>query len=479
MTFPTPGDLASPFVDATSAPSARPESLLRRNLKLCTWDGLTAMPLVIMSQPGNAVIAALLTGTFALSTRSYGFITSLPFWFNFLQVLITPLLAQRLSPRTMSITGIWLQITGWIVLAVALPFIPEDGSGKEATFITIFSVIAFATAICGVSWNSWMQSVIPPRLRGKYLGRRNRLLYISMLVFLLAVSLVLASFDDSLPAYQVLFAVAIGLRIISAFAQQGMHTSSGAKPVAAERHWREQLGIVWADTRLKRFILFAALMGLAINLFSPFYPIFMLQQLHLSAARTNFILLIGPLAAAIAFPAWGRLLDRFGNIPVMIVSLVTWQLAGFAWAFMRLDNPWLLYAVLAAGGFTSPGYGIGVFNLLLKFTPGSARTMGMALFTSVSSLTAALGPIIGSNIIAWAQSRGHASLSVYHAVFALTPVMAISVCLLLRRLNEEKASQVTEVVDAMRNVRTLASLFGLGFLVNQIFYRHDPAQKTR
>lgn len=470
-------------MDATSSPSARPESLLRRNLKLCTWDGLAAMPLVIMSQPGNAVIAALLTGTFALSTRSYGFITSLPFWFNFLQVLITPLLAQRLSARSLSIAGIWLQSAGWIVLALALPFIGEASAGKEPILIAIFSIIAFATAICGVSWNSWMQSVIPPRLRGKYLGRRNRLLYISMLVFLLAVSLVLATLDDSLPAFQVLFAAAIGLRIVSAFAQQGMHTSSHSKPAVPERDWREQLRIVWADARLKRFILFAAMMGLAINLFSPFYPIFMLQQLHLTAAQTNFILLIGPLAAAIAFPAWGRLLDRFGNIPVMIVSLVAWQLAGFLWAFMRPDNLWLLYVVLAAGGFTTPGYGIGVFNLLLKFTPSTARTMGMALFTSISSLAAAIGPIVGSNVIAWAQGRGYASLHVYHVVFALTPVMAISVCLLLRRLNEEKASQLTDVVDAMRNVRTLASLFGLSFFVNQIFYRRGPtnapADKTR
>lgn len=470
-------------MDATSAPSARPESLLRRNLKLCTYDGLAAMPLVIMSQPGNAVIAALLTGTFALSTRSYGFITSLPFWFNFLQVLITPLLAQRLSARTLSIAGVWLHAFGWILLAVALPFIPQAGAGKEAMFIAIFSVIAMATAITGVSWNSWMQSVIPHRLRGKYLGRRNRLLYISMLVFLFIVSLVLAGFDDSLPAFQILFAAAIGLRIVSAFAQQGMHTSSNAKPTVPERDWREQLRIVWANARLKRFILFAALMGLAINLFSPFYPIFMLQQLQLSAARTNFILLIGPLAAAIAFPAWGRLLDRYGNIPVMIVSLVTWQLTAFLWAFMRPDNLWVLYVVLAAGGFTSPGYGIGVFNLLLKFTPSAGRTMGMALFTSVSSLTAAIGPIVGSNIITWAQGLGYAPLHVYHVVFAMTPVMAISVCLLLRKLNEEKASQLTDVVDAMRNVRTLASLFGLSFLVNQMFYRSGtpakPDDKTR
>ena len=83
---------------ATSAPGQK-TSPLRRNLILGLWDGVTAMPLTTLSQPGNFVLAALLTGTFAFTTRTYGFITSLPFWFNFLQVLLTPLLAQRLRAR--------------------------------------------------------------------------------------------------------------------------------------------------------------------------------------------------------------------------------------------------------------------------------------------------------------------------------------------------------------------------------------------
>jgi hypothetical protein len=81
-------------VHATSA-HGKNISPLRRNLRWGLWDGITAMPLVVLSQPGNLVIAALLTTTFAFSTRTYGFITSLPFWFNFLQVLLTPL--QRLA----------------------------------------------------------------------------------------------------------------------------------------------------------------------------------------------------------------------------------------------------------------------------------------------------------------------------------------------------------------------------------------------
>ncbi len=95
---------------------------LRRNVRLGLWDGITAQPLVTLSQPGNFVLAALLTGTFAFSTRTYGMLTSLPFWFNFLQLLLTPLLAQRAChARTMTILSAWLHCAGWLILLGGAP----------------------------------------------------------------------------------------------------------------------------------------------------------------------------------------------------------------------------------------------------------------------------------------------------------------------------------------------------------------------
>ncbi len=464
-------DLRSTSVDATSAHHG-PGPSLRRNLRLCTWDGVNAVPLTVLSQPGNAVIAALLTGTFALSTRTYGFITSLPFWFNFLQVVLTPLLAQRLSARSLCIASAWLHVVGWLVLVAVMPFLPmQDDPVTRASFIAIFSLIALSTAINGVAWNTWMQAAVPLRVRGKFFGRRNRLLYISLLVFLFAASGVLAWFHGSLLAFHLLLSVAIVMRTASVLAQHRMHLTSSNKPAHPEEPWPEQVRRVWRDRTYMRFIAFAALMGFSVNLFSPFFPVFMYDQLHLSAAETNFMLLTGIVGAAVAFPAWGHMIDRYGNIPVMIVALVLWQSFNFLWCFVTPTNIWLLYIPLTTGGLFSAGYGVGVFGLLLKITPPEARTMGMALFVSLSSLAAALGPITGSQFISWGIGRGWSGLTVYHLAFAVMPVFTMLNCLLLKKVAEARSARVTEVVGAMRSVRTLASLFGLTFLVNQVFYR--------
>src|SRR4051812_6916975 len=142
MTFRVQTALGRTSVHATPS-HGKKSSPLRRNLVLGLWDGVTAMPLVNLSQPGNFVMAALLTGTFAFSTRTYGLFTSLPFWFNFLQVLLTPLLAQRLQPRSMTILSAWLHCAGWIILLAALPFLPKAESGATlAVFMAAFSVVA-------------------------------------------------------------------------------------------------------------------------------------------------------------------------------------------------------------------------------------------------------------------------------------------------------------------------------------------------
>ena len=456
---------------ATTAPSQRP-SPLRRNLVLGLWDGVTAMPLTTLSQPGNFVLAALLTGTFAFSTRTYGFITSLPFWFNFLQVLLTPLLAQRLRARSMTIVSGCLHCLGWVALLLALPFLPPSQNTLTVTvFVAAFSIVALSAAINGVAWNAWMQECIPVRLRGKYFGFRNRLLYLSLVVFMLVVSGMLAWLNSSLLAFQLLFAGALALRIVSVLAQQRMRTTTSGRSPVPEPPWQEQVRVVRGDATFVRFITFASAMGFACTLFGPFYPVFMLEELHLSAARTNLLLLLGVLGAAIAFPAWGRLLDRFGNVPVMIVAVILWQLFNTLYIILGPGNLWLLYIICPAGGLFSAGYGIGLFGLLLKLTPPGARTMGMALFVSISSLTAALGPITGGYLLALAQTRGMSAIEAYHAAFVAMPVLTVLSCILLRRVGERNSARVTDVVGAMRNVRTVASLFGLTFLVNQVFLR--------
>lgn len=221
------------------------------------------MPLVLLSQPGNIVLAALLTEIFKLPATTYGLIVALPFVFNFLQVLLTPLLSQKLDAHRLCVMSGWLHCAGWILLTIALPFIPVgDAHTAKWVFIVGFSIISLASAINGVAWNGWMQDVVPTRLRGKYFGVRNQLLYVSMIAFLLSVSGLLSYIKGSLIAYVILFGCAAILRILSVLAQQKMTSNTSHNPVVAQLPWQEQVRKVRSNPTLVRFIGFAAMMGI-------------------------------------------------------------------------------------------------------------------------------------------------------------------------------------------------------------------------
>jgi len=434
------------------------------------------MPIVMLSMPSSILVAALLSELFGLSPSTYGLIVSLPFWFNFLQVLITPLLAQRWDIKRLCLISGWVHFAGFAVLIAVLPFIPRGETTLTLTvFFVGFSVISASLAVSGVTWNAWMQDVVPPRLRGKYFGTRNQLVQTSAIVFMLCISGVTALLEGSLLAYLLLFGIALAGRIFSMVALHRTitppHTNQNHAKSTQALGWVQQIKILRFTPGVVRFIVFASLMGFSLSLFGPFQPIFMYEELELSVSQANWIFLFGTLGGIASMLVWGRLLDRHGNIPVMIVSLGLGQLFALTWCVVDQNSLWLLYVAVALGSAVGAGYGLGVFALMLKLMPSNVRTMGLALFTSLSSLTAAIAPPLGGYLISWAKSQGFEPLSIYHAAFLVAPVFSIIGCFVLRGVREAQASRVGDVVSAMRNVRTLASVLGLPFFMDQVFYR--------
>jgi MFS family permease len=174
-------------------------------------------------------------------------------------------------------------------------------------------------------------------------------------------------------------------------------------------------------------------------------------------------------------PAWGLLLDRYGNKPVMIVSLLLWQISNFFWCFIVPSNQALLYVLWLWAGATSAGFVLGQFTLLLRLLPLEAKNLAIGVNLAVTSVFAAVAPIAGGYLLEWALGRTGDRLAVYHACFLIQPVLALGGAFLLFRVHEPAASPLSAVVGAMRNIRTLGGVLGLSFLTNYFFMKrsHD------
>lgn len=452
---------------------------LKTSFRLCTTEGLVAMPICIMSLPVNVVLSALFTKALVLPNQTIGIISALPFVCNFLQVGLSPLLARWFPAKAITLFCSLLHLLSWAAFAVLLGFLPEDNPQLAGLWIGIwFFVSSFCSSLTGVSWNVWVQEWVPSRLRGKYFGRRNRLLQFSTLTFLLLSGWVLATWDYSRLAFQLVIVFAIALRTLSILWQRRMPTEASERPPERSATFSAQFITLRRATSYLWFIAFGASWAFAANFFGPFYHVFMFRELSLSALDVSILSVCGATGAALSMPAWGQLLDRYGNKSVMTVSLFLWQLANIFWCFTTPANRDWLYPIWFFGGLTNAGFFLGQFTLLLKLIPVPARNLAIGVNLAITSLFAAIAPVLGGIILDWAQARwSGAGLGIYHVCFIAQPVLAIAAAWILLKIKEPAAAPLTHVVGAMRNVRTLAALSGVAFLTSYIFYRAPRASR--
>lgn len=456
--------------------TAQRKALFRRSLRLCTADGLVAMPIVTMSLPVNVVLAALFTKTLHLPKISIGLITALPFVCNFLQVFVSPFLASRLTPKAQAFFPAAVHCVCWAGLAVILGYLPIDDPVTSGWWLGAwFFVSSFAASLAGVGWNGWIQEWVPARLRGKYFGQRNRLLSLSTVTFLLLTGWALAHWKYNIPVFQGIIVVAVILRI---FSLKWIWQTPAAAPSGAHKKtplpFAEQLAVIGKSRSLIAFIAFGSVWSFAANCFGPFYHVFMFEQLGMSAFNVAILSTVSALGGALSLPAWGQMLDRYGNKAVMTLSLILWQLGNVTWCFLVPENRWILYALWTWGGMTSAGFILGQFTLLLKLIPVPAKNLAIGVYLSATSVVAAIAPILGGQVLSWSLARFPQAIHVYHVCFIAQPAIAVAGSIILLRVREPAASSLTNVVGAMRNIRTLSGIFGLSFLVNYVFYRPHP-----
>lgn len=435
-----------------------------------------AMPIVTMSLPVNVFMTALVAKAFILPKTTIGLISALPFVGNFLQIFVASYIARLKPPKTVTVTAAALHLVSWTALGVFLPWIPRDNPTVAGWCLSAwFLTTSCFGAIAGVSWNAWIQEWVPYRIRGKYFGRRNGTLQISTLTFLLIAGWSLAHWNYAIPVFQVIIVGAAFMRVFSLRWQWVSPAKPRKQSAAAALSFREQLHVVLGSRSLLVFIAFGAVWSFAANCFGPFYHVFMFEQLQMSAFEVGLLATLAQLSGAFSLPAWGRLLDRYGNKAVMASSLILWQVQNFAWCFLTVENRALLYLMWLWGGATSAGFILGQFTLLLKLLPLRAKNLAIGVNLATTSLVAAIAPITGGAVLTWALPRWADPFAVHHVCFLLQPVLALLGSMLLLRVHEPRASSLTMVFGAMRNIRTLSGVFGLGFLVNHVFYRpHKP-----
>ena len=465
-----PDSRPDPSPAAGRALALRRKEDLRVCLANCTKEGIVAMPIVTMALPASMALSALVTQAFPLSTTAIGVMGSIPFIGNFLQIFVSPFLMRWKPPKVVTVTAAVLHLASWTCFGFILPFIPRDRPGVAALWILgWFFVSSCFGAVAGISWSTWIEEWVPARIRGKFFGRRNQFTQFSTVVFLTVSGWILYKGGYSVRAFQAVIFGSAFLRIFSLRWQWRSPTRPHRPSPPEGLTFGGQADVLLGARSFLVFVLFGAVWSFAANCFGPFYTVFMFDHVGFSALDVGIVTALSQVGGALSLPAWGRLLDRYGNKPVMVFSLILWQLSMFAWCLVVPGNRMILYALWTWIGATSAGFVLGQFMILLRLIPHEAKKLAIGFNLAVSSLVAAVAPVLGGWVLSNAPAGWGSPIQVYHLCFAVQPVVALGGAFLLLRVREPAASPFSAVVGAMRNIRTLGGVLGLSFLVNFVF----------
>jgi MFS family permease len=123
----------------------------------------------------------------------------------------------------------------------------------------------------------------------------------------------------------------------------------------------------------------------------PILP-FMAPQLGADKLDIAFLIVIYSVCAGLCGPFWGRLSDRLGRKPVIMICL-----AGAALSYILLglaSELWMIFGARAFAGLMAGNFGV-VSAMIADLTTAKNRARGMGMLGAAFGLGLVIGPVLG------------------------------------------------------------------------------------
>lgn len=149
--------------------------------------------------------------------------------------------------------------------------------------------------------------------------------------------------------------------------------------------------------------LLSAFIPLSTDLYLPALPA-MTKYFHVSEYLLNMTLVVFFFFYALTGLAWGSLSDKFGRRPILFAGMATYAVAGVLCAFAPSIYWLVFFRMLQAAG---AGAGSAVAAAIVKDSyKGKRRETVLAIVSSMTLISPALGPVIGAWLLHFTSWKG-------------------------------------------------------------------------
>jgi MFS family permease len=391
-----------------------------------------------------------------------GLIATVPMLAGAALQLATPWALRRFgSYRTWVVLCASLQAAALLLMPIAALFTHATSAAAAWVFVAATAYWA-ASQATGPAWNTWIEEIIPRRVRAKFFACRARTSQICVLLGFVAGGLALHFAHDQtshqsgaaggskfwlLAAFGAIFLIGAACRFLSAGFLARQSDPSGGRCQARPVSLRQIVSTTSGDVG-GRLILYLLAVQTAVQISGPYFTPFMLGEEGWS--YLSYMVLIGIcfLGKAMALPLWGRVahyagarrLLWIGGVSIVPIAGLWLLIDSFDWLDTTLHVPlgWLglgsagydlpisgqflfVGAVQLLSGIVWAAYELAMLLMFFEAIPRADRTGVLTFYNFGNAAALVLGGLIGATIL---QTLGE-NHQAYLYLFAISSLVRL------------------------------------------------------
>lgn len=363
----------------------------RLGLRLFLIHGALHGAWYAVGMPANAIIAGFALRVLGMTREDAGLIGAFLYSaavFQFLSFAVTNRVRDRKRFLIVVGAGEMLFLAGVLLTPLALR---ASRPAAHAAFFACLFLSGTCLHLAQPLLNSWLAALIPARMRGRYLGARQLLITgLHTLVAWLALRLL-----DCWESWAG-FALVIGACCTAGVVGFALLRSAPMPRVSQEStfHVADVRGVL-AYSPFRRYLAFIVLLFAGFSLACSYYTPFFLEEVGLTFKQVSWYFLAHNLLMLATLRPGGRLVDRIGARPVLLVMVAIYAAFFLAFPWFSRERYATILAAWALVGVADALYWVAVTSTLYNSLPsGPKRTGYLAIAQGVVMVSMGVGPWI-------------------------------------------------------------------------------------
>lgn len=422
---------------------------MQRNFKLFYIESALSFATFTLMNGIFLIGIALLFGA---NTFQIGLLAAIPLFSNVFQVISSYLIERTGNRKSIAMYSLFGARLVWIVVVmIAIGVLKTEN--KIGWLILIVLISSILTSIGNLSLISWMSKLVPENVLARFFSKRNIYSAIAgIAAYFFGALLIQAYHSQTMFALIFLLAMIIGLSSVPILRQIDFVRTEKTRKGFLK--YLKEIRVPFKDENFRPFLRFIGFWSFSINFASPFFIVYMLDDLKLGFLMVAIFIIIDSLARIYGMRIWGGIGDKLGAKGILIFSATISSTIPLWFIFINKSNYLFIPLIFVISAFSYAAVDISLAQLLFKLCPRKNDSIYLTSFYGLIGICSALGPIVGGALAIIISNYiplfGFPALAF---IFGLSFLLRVSALPWIRHIKERDARDIHDVIENVKKLR--------------------------